>query len=90
MLCTVFLVPVIYIDIKSDRQIKAVEEDRVAVLRDILIENDTDATEEIEVNMKTKAFKCKDLKEYKLIFWINNLVGVWQMVVVMGYIQFAE
>ena len=87
MLCTVFLVPTIFIDYKSDKQIKAVEEDRVAVLRDILIENDTDATgEEIEVVMKTKAFKCRDLKEYKLVFWINNLVGVFQMVVVSGYI----
>ena len=40
--------------------------------------------------MKAKSFRCKDLKTFSKIFWLNNLSGCLQMVVVNGYIQFAE
>jgi MFS family permease len=74
-ICTIFLGPTLYIDYKDDKQLEAIQEDKIAELKKLVVEAENYIEEELEIKKKTNSFKCSDLKKYDKAFWINCLNG---------------
>ena len=64
ILCTIFLLPTIYIDYKGDKQAEAIKEDKMKEIRDLLHMNEVAShdSDKIEIKLTPKSFRCKDLK----------------------------
>jgi MFS family permease len=78
IVCTIFLLPTLYIDYKGDKQTEAIEEDKMKEIQALLHANEeaSHQSDKVEIKLAPKGFRCKDLKQYKKVFWVNNLSGV--------------